>query len=514
MFRSREFFTGPVALGCIVAVSFAGCGGSATEQPAAGPPARPAPPPIAIRAKPVEAGPVPKMAAAARPDASQAQRAAVAALQAAGARLEKDGEDRLVGVAISPEQFAPELLDHLVRLVDLESLELRGAKLPANGFGKLQALKKLKTLDLAETGIASSQLSFIAEMQDLERLDLSGNPGVADHGLDSLRHKRSLKNLSLRRTAVTGRSSDAFASLAGLTTLHVEDSNFDDAGAKRVAALPALAELKLDRTFVTDAAVAALADAQQLRKLSICGTAVGRSAVAALRKALPETEVIAEGLVAAGPLPGWPPQIESASADEAFAEIHRTVLARIEERAARERQVDFPPGTIAARNAPPPTPALLMGNLFPAQPVSRRAFDEPRRPAAPQVPGLIGAWKLISHEAGGARGDAAGNRAERGPVEDLRFVFDLESITRQPPTGRGRRQRYRVDAETTPISIDTLEVGPDGELRLARGILDIRGDRLRLCLGGKERPLEFEAFDEEGSPRVLLTLERNRRANP
>lgn len=111
-------------------------------------------------------------------------------------------------------------------------------------------------------------------------------------------------------------------------------------------------------------------------------------------------------------------------------------------------------------------------------------------------PALLGTWTIISSELDGEPNAAAiGNR----------FTFDgfqLELWMHQ--LGR-LRVAYDLDTKATPTHIDiVLGVAPDE--KLFRGIYEIDGEKMKLCLRERVRPAEFAT--EPGTGARFHVMER------
>lgn len=88
----------------------------------------------------------------------------------------------------------------------------------------------------------------------------------------------------------------AIAALPALERLGLSWTDIGDAGIRQTGRHTSLRELYLDHTNVTDASVAALSSLKQLRRLDLSGTAVSNDAVSRLKKAVPECDIVTDGL--------------------------------------------------------------------------------------------------------------------------------------------------------------------------------------------------------------------------
>lgn len=140
-------------------------------------------------------------------------------------------------------------LERLGALPHLETLTLRGAKLADRGTDRpgsdlaikkeivglesLRTLSELRSLDLGDLPIKSSDLSWLPELKKLEQLDIDGSYEIDDAAVATFLQLSSLKRLNLAGSLLT------------------------DAGFNRLAALPQLERLTVGATLVSGNAAAA-----------------------------------------------------------------------------------------------------------------------------------------------------------------------------------------------------------------------------------------------------------------
>jgi uncharacterized protein (TIGR03067 family) len=113
---------------------------------------------------------------------------------------------------------------------------------------------------------------------------------------------------------------------------------------------------------------------------------------------------------------------------------------------------------------------------------------------------LAGAWKVTSAVARGQ---------ERGQLKGTLYTFKDGKLTRKSSRGE-RKMTYTLDASKKPGTIDMTAVGGDRDGMKIKGIFEVKGDELKLCvsfLPDAERPKQFSG-DEEGQ--ALLTLKREK----
>jgi uncharacterized protein (TIGR03067 family) len=111
---------------------------------------------------------------------------------------------------------------------------------------------------------------------------------------------------------------------------------------------------------------------------------------------------------------------------------------------------------------------------------------------------LQGKWEFVERIIDGKKGDLkgtwiiTGNEISYGPNRIVKAVFKLDTATKPK------------SIEYDDVSKDPNVVTPKG----VKGIYEIDGDTLRICVAkkGKERPQAFES--KEGSGHVLTILKR------
>jgi Leucine-rich repeat (LRR) protein len=141
-------------------------------------------------------------------------------------------ESGLWGLALTEQN-----LQRLGGLTQLESLTLRGAKLADDsagatgndqrlsnelvGLNHLAPLAKLRSLDLGDLPIKSSDLAWLPALRELAELDIDGSFQIDDAVVDLLMQLRSPQRLNLAGTLVTDVALRQLASIATLQRLIV-----------------------------------------------------------------------------------------------------------------------------------------------------------------------------------------------------------------------------------------------------------------------------------------------------
>jgi internalin A len=184
--------------------------------------------------------------------------------------------------SITDEGLAP-----IAGLGNLQHLNLsRNPKIADAGMTHLSGLPKLGVLSLGGTSVGDAGLPAIGRITSLTSLGLDGNR-VTDSGLASLAGLKNLEHLGLGGKSVTGIGFRSLAGLTGLKTLSMNDSGVTDEGLAGIAQLPGLEHLSMWRTGVTVDGLAHLAAMPKLRHLSVDGTSLSDADLPRLR--LPPT---------------------------------------------------------------------------------------------------------------------------------------------------------------------------------------------------------------------------------
>lgn len=207
-----------------------------------------------------------------------------------GAGLEILGElAHLESLVLLDRDIGEEGLGHLAALSKLKLLELSGP-IEDPGLAGLSGLVGLETLRLSHPELDDRVASQLQALTRLRWLDLSGTQ-ISDEGLLAMASMTGLRTLHLDRTRVTNRGLAHLAGLSELEELSLQSTDVVDEGVVHLAGLGKLHTLRLDRTLITDAAIDTLVKLQGLRRLNLAHTVVTGQGVARLRS-LPELEVL------------------------------------------------------------------------------------------------------------------------------------------------------------------------------------------------------------------------------
>lgn len=119
------------------------------------------------------------------------------------------------------------------------------------------------------------------------------------------------------------------------------------------------------------------------------------------------------------------------------------------------------------------------------------AAPAPKKSDEPPPAKLEGDWVVESFE-------GLPQEAQRPGTITMHFADGKINITEPGGKGRVEEARYTVELTKKPATID---IKPDkGPEKLVHGIIEIKGDAMRLCFSKEEaeRPTEFKADVEKG----------------
>jgi hypothetical protein len=229
---------------------------------------------------------------------------------------------RVLGIGCGPgvcivqhslhQRVTDDWLSRLAPLEHLESLDLSGNAVSAEGLLALRNLKRLKTLDLTDCTIKDSDLAELASFPQLQTLRLGGAT-IGDEGLRHIGAIASLEDLDIGRTFESRLSSDFleepgatrppstidglgyFRALPRLKKLCLGRANLSAAEIDVLQSLPCLDELGIDFSRITAAGVDRIRRWSGLRvlRLSHSGERWEIAAIFELRESRPDLSIVA-----------------------------------------------------------------------------------------------------------------------------------------------------------------------------------------------------------------------------
>ena len=196
-------------------------------------------------------------------------------------------ELRELHIMVSP--VSDESLKTIAKLPKLEKLSLSDTNVTANGMVHLSKMTNLTYLR-ARGFPTNDSLRSLSKLEKMEELSLEESL-VTDEGLVHLKGLKSLRNLSLVDTKVTGsglkdlpgsikklrlwgcpvsdRTAEGLSKLTNVEELNLNQTEIGDNGLGHLAKLTKLRELRLKETKVTDAGMAQLRKIENLEMLSL-----------------------------------------------------------------------------------------------------------------------------------------------------------------------------------------------------------------------------------------------------
>ncbi len=135
-----------------------------------------------------------------------------------------------------------------------------------------------------------------------------------------------------------------------------------------------------------------------------------------------------------------------------------------------------------------------------APPAAGKDADRPKGDAEK----LLGTWELTAAEAGG--------RPAGDDVKLQEMVVEKDKLSTIKTDGTKHEVTWTIDPKAKPRTIDIVpQDGPPNEKgQTFKGIYQLDGDSLKICMAGPnmDRPTEFKT--EEGSRNFLLTFKRKK----
>jgi uncharacterized protein (TIGR03067 family) len=112
---------------------------------------------------------------------------------------------------------------------------------------------------------------------------------------------------------------------------------------------------------------------------------------------------------------------------------------------------------------------------------------------------MFGTWTYVSVEKNG-------QKADNDNIKEGKVKIDKDNITLEGSSGTFVL-KYKLDTTKNPVTIDLKITEGDGEGSTAKGIIEVKGDELKLCYStSDETPKKFES--KEGSEHRLVILKR------
>ena len=166
-------------------------------------------------------------------------------------------------------------LEHIKHCTHCRSLNLRDCHVTDKGLKHLAPLSELVAIDLSATRIKGNGLRWL-QSQKLRNVGL-GDCKLSGAGLRTLGDFASLRHLDLRRSNLAGISLRPLAELQEIEYLNLEFSGIGERSFKQLLSQlpwPNLQQLKLDKTVVSDRILPGLGDCPKLKELFLAETKI------------------------------------------------------------------------------------------------------------------------------------------------------------------------------------------------------------------------------------------------
>ncbi len=177
------------------------------------------------------------------------------------------------------------MLAELRDVPSLREIRLQNTSVTDAGLARLEGPANLEVLWLGNSQVTDAGLPALVKLKKLVILDLIGNRGVTDQGVQFLSlNVRQLKHLMVSRTGVTDSGLTALKRFAGLEGLQVEGrgAKITDAGLAGLKELAHLEVLNVAGSAVTDAGLGHLHELKKLRWLNLNRTSIGDAGLSRL----------------------------------------------------------------------------------------------------------------------------------------------------------------------------------------------------------------------------------------
>ena len=172
-------------------------------------------------------------------------------------------------------------------------VDLRGSWVTDSDLTELAKLPDLRRLDLSLTRITDHGMKGLTPVPSLTDLDLSFAESITDGGLSAIKNWKHLKRLSVRGTKITDMTIQYLSALTSLESLDIGFVQVTDVGLDALTALVNLKELTVGGNKLTDAGLQQLRQLPQLTFLDLSGSQRTDSGIWAVSLTGPGVDAIA-----------------------------------------------------------------------------------------------------------------------------------------------------------------------------------------------------------------------------
>ncbi|HVE76670.1 MAG TPA: hypothetical protein VND22_07895 [Actinomycetota bacterium] len=194
-------------------------------------------------------------------------------------------------VAPKDQEFDLTTLDE-INPNDLQALSLSEAKIDLTQIPRVAQLVGLQTLLLANTGITDPQVEQLRSLSNLRWLDISDNPidGYSSAALADL----PIEVLIASETKLKDEALEPLGLMKGIEILSLGFTEFGEVGMNAISSLRSLRSLSVPRTAITDEGLAAITKLSRIRRLNVSANDIGDKGLSYIA-ALPNLEALELG---------------------------------------------------------------------------------------------------------------------------------------------------------------------------------------------------------------------------
>ncbi len=222
-----------------------------------------------------------QVAASAPPPVCAEEQSVLTALRELGAVTDLDDTGHVRILELNDSQATDDDLKLLSQLPHLESLDITGGKITAEGLVHLKGLQGLQRLYLNDLPITDEALASLADLTKLKVLSLR-NTKIDDDGIPHLKALTRLHVLNLAKTSITNKSLKQIQGLLELDTLVLVDTKVTGEGFEYLKPLKKLRVLNMDRCQDLTGHFMDLSGLTELRMLYTHGCTVSSEEIAEL----------------------------------------------------------------------------------------------------------------------------------------------------------------------------------------------------------------------------------------
>lgn len=175
----------------------------------------------------------------------------------------------LTRLSVSSSPIDEKELLRLAEISQLEELQLNGCKITNAGLKGFTKLKNLKKLGLRSTKITDEGISELKAFAKLEHLELGSNLEITDKSAPILAELKSLKFLDLHLTKITDEGLKTIAKMDQLTGLYLMNTKTTATGLKTLVPLKNLERFHMDGYAINSESISVVLGMKKLKHLGL-----------------------------------------------------------------------------------------------------------------------------------------------------------------------------------------------------------------------------------------------------